>query len=332
MKKILLILNTPPPYGGGEVRGIYLKKYFADNPNYLIYSYSRKKSNKNTQGKILVSNLLWGIYLVLKINYLFIQYRPGKVYFLIPKDFAAFVRNGLIILFANLLNIKVYGDLAGAGFPFLRDSSYLKKKFSRYILRKIHSIKILGENIRNVLAIEGIKNVSIIENGIWVPNSTHLVKNKYFEKPLRLMYVGALNYSKGINRIVESIDLCKQNNLPVHIDILGEWSNPDQENEIMNYIERKKLNELITFWGLVTTEQKWKLYEKNTILVHPSNWDGQPLSILEAMGMGLTVISTYVGAIPDTIKHGENGFLLRKNTGKEVFKAIQQLDKDRNKL
>lgn len=40
-----------------------------------------------------------------------------------------------------------------------------------------------------------------------------------------------------------------------------------------------------------------------------SNYEGMPISIIEAMSVGLPIISTQVGGIPDMVKDGENGFL-----------------------
>jgi hypothetical protein len=37
MKKSLLVIHTPPPYGGGEIQAQYLKEYFKDKEGFIIY-------------------------------------------------------------------------------------------------------------------------------------------------------------------------------------------------------------------------------------------------------------------------------------------------------
>ena len=90
----------------------------------------------------------------------------------------------------------------------------------------------------------------------------------------------------------------------------------------MNFISKNSLNEYITFFGVRTGEEKWKIISENTVLLHPTYWDGVPLSILEALAMGLTVISTPVGGIPDTIKNEINGLILQENTPEKIADAL----------
>ena len=89
---------------------------------------------------------------------------------------------------------------------------------------------------------------------------------------------------------------------------------------------------MITFTGLLKGSEKWAFYSKAHVLTHPTDLDGQPISILEAMGSGLAVISTHVGAIPDTIEDGVNGYLLPEISADALYEAIRKLYFDRTLL
>ena len=52
------------------------------------------------------------------------------------------------------------------------------------------------------------------------------------------------------------------------------------------------------------------IYRAMDLLVLPSLWDGMPNALLEAMACGRPVLASAVGAIPEVLRHGEDGFLL----------------------
>jgi len=59
-----------------------------------------------------------------------------------------------------------------------------------------------------------------------------------------------------------------------------------------------------------------------------SKTEGQSIATLEAMACGLPVIVTPVGAIPDVIKDGINGFLVKSNQPKILAQKIISLLND----
>lgn len=330
-RPVLLILNTPPPFGGGEIRGTYLKDYFADNRNYLLFTYSRKGSSKSSQGQPTFRNVIWGLFLIFKTLGLLIRYRPDKIYLMLPKNFSAFMRTAVMVWLARRLRVRVLADLAGASFPFLHNGA-LQRNVGLYFLRQLDDIKVLGQGIKSYLAEFGIEQTRILNNGVRIPASVQVTQDVIYGEPLNLLYVGALNFSKGIQKLVQAVELCKRNQVDVHLHLLGEWSNPEHQREIETFIKSHVLEERLTFHGLVTDDRKWQVYQSCALLVHPTHWDGQPLTILEAMGVGLGIISTHVGAIPDTIEDGTNGVLLQENTPEQIFQAIKLFYEDRDRL
>ena len=60
-------------------------------------------------------------------------------------------------------------------------------------------------------------------------------------------------------------------------------------------------------------EPKWRAIEESHFLVHFSEWDGQPLTIIEAMAAGVPTLAHSVGGIPEMIKDHENGFLVNNS-------------------
>jgi len=59
------------------------------------------------------------------------------------------------------------------------------------------------------------------------------------------------------------------------------------------------------------------------ILVFPSLFsEGCPLTMLEAMAMKKVIIGSRAGAIPEIIRHRENGLLVNPGSSEEIANAI----------
>jgi glycosyltransferase involved in cell wall biosynthesis len=70
------------------------------------------------------------------------------------------------------------------------------------------------------------------------------------------------------------------------------------------------------------------LYGRADIFVLPSRGDCTPLVLAEAMASGLPVVATTVGAIPDAVRHGQNGLLVPPCRPDELTGAIRHLVDD----
>jgi glycosyltransferase involved in cell wall biosynthesis len=76
------------------------------------------------------------------------------------------------------------------------------------------------------------------------------------------------------------------------------------------------------------TPELLALYRRANIFALPTLGETYGLAILEAMAMGLPVIATRVGAIPEIVADGETGLLIPTNSPEALLQAIRQLSKD----
>ena len=61
------------------------------------------------------------------------------------------------------------------------------------------------------------------------------------------------------------------------------------------------------------------------IFVLPSSIEGFPLSILESYAMGLAVVASRVGAVPDVVEDGVNGYTVEPGSKAEIAKRLDEL-------
>jgi glycosyltransferase involved in cell wall biosynthesis len=101
--------------------------------------------------------------------------------------------------------------------------------------------------------------------------------------------------------------------------------------EMEGLIRTLGLNETLLLCGKKTLEEVVDLYRRATIFTLPcqvaddGDRDGIPNVFMEAMAMGLPVVSTDISGIPELIEHNRNGLLVREQDPEELAKALGRL-------
>jgi glycosyltransferase involved in cell wall biosynthesis len=86
----------------------------------------------------------------------------------------------------------------------------------------------------------------------------------------------------------------------------------------------------------LTAEGLTECYAWADVVLIVSRWEGLPLTIFEAMRLGVVVCATAVGAVAEAITHNETGFLLPGSGASAIARAaveiLQALCDDRHRL
>lgn len=139
----------------------------------------------------------------------------------------------------------------------------------------------------------------------------------------RLCTVGTISFRKGQRLIIETLhSLSKEVLNDIHVDFIGEGP----ERPILeSMVEEYGLSENVTFYGGIPNVDVYKYLAKNNIYMLMSKNEGLPISILEAMRVGLPIISTNVAGIPECIDEGYNGFLLEPDDNEQLATLLKKL-------
>ena len=129
---------------------------------------------------------------------------------------------------------------------------------------------------------------------------------------------------KRVNLIIEALSL-----IPSNINInwfhFGDGSEKQQLIQLANTKLGNKKNITYSFLGHVENQKVFEHYKEinPNIFITTSSIEGLPVSILEAMSMGIPVIATDVGGIPEIVINNKTGYLLPENpTPQETAQAI----------
>lgn len=84
----------------------------------------------------------------------------------------------------------------------------------------------------------------------------------------------------------------------------------------------------VVFTGQLTKEAWWELSKSHAIFINTTHFDNTPVSVMEAMALGLPVVSTDVGGIPYLLTSNENALLVADCDVHGMVQAIAQLVSD----
>jgi glycosyltransferase involved in cell wall biosynthesis len=112
----------------------------------------------------------------------------------------------------------------------------------------------------------------------------------------------------------------------VHLTMIG----PDKDGSLeacKTLANEFNISNNISFTGLLPVKEWVKLAADHDIFLNTTNFDNAPVSVVEAMALGLIVISTNVGGLPYIIKHMKNGILVPPSDATAFTEAIETVCK-----
>jgi len=182
---------------------------------------------------------------------------------------------------------------------------------TRHALRRAARVLVLGESqVPGVIEVCGHSRVSVVPNGIAESDGIGPVSGRQQENRLGLLFLGALSKSKGLIDLLEALALARSRGCDVSATFGGEWREASLTTRVAGLIADYGLDDAVHFAGVLQGAAKRNALRDADVYVLPSFAEGQPISILEAMSAGLPVISTHVGAVPDTVEDSVTGILV----------------------
>ena len=111
----------------------------------------------------------------------------------------------------------------------------------------------------------------------------------------RLLFVGRLTEAKGIFTLLDALSIIVEKGQNIHLSIAGDGYLADTVKE---YSKHLKLHNRVTFHGHCCWEDLQQMYYDADLFVLPSYAEGMPKVVLEAMTLGVPVVTTAVGSLP----------------------------------
>lgn len=313
-----MIGPLPPPFGGQSILiSNILESGLANRFRYVVMNVAHDSpgaAKRTVLAMAFASRLLFLLISNPAIRLLHIHSSAG----------IAFFEKSLFAAIGKLFGKKVILHIHGGRFRrFWDEAGAWKIKLIRGLLNLNDALIVLGQPWQTFYEDE-VKcrcKVAVLANAINVKHIGPLVR----EDAVTFLYVGHLKREKGLLDLLEALrSMPESSRQSIRLKLMG--GGDTQENEKLVKAAYSEANlPCIEFLGPLSGEEKWRQFGSADVFVLPSHSEDMPITILEAMALGLAVLSTDVGGIPSMVQDGVNGFLVKPHDPAELASKMQLL-------
>ncbi len=233
----------------------------------------------------------------------------------------SYIRKSILTRLCKLFGKKVLLHLHGADFDaYIEEAGPSAKKRIIRLLNRADALIALSETWKTYFSqYIAPEKIHVVYN----PCAAAVDAYKSRQNPrVNVLFTGRLGRRKGTYDLLEALRKIKSNGY-----ILSLYG--DGDTEIIRELAKEQgLEDLVSVSGWVPHASIFPLYRNADIFVLPSYAEGLPMSVLEAMGAGLPVISTEVGGIPEAVEDGVNGFLIKPGDIDSLAEKLELLIND----
>ena len=175
-----------------------------------------------------------------------------------------------------------------------------------------------------------IKDISTIENIIPVDSIiSNIRQNKSLSHAsyFKIIMAGRLVHEKGYQYMVQALEILSLSNIKLHLKIFGDGILKPQ---ILEDIKKRGLTKNISVIPTVSHSDLFKAVHESDLFVMSSVSEGFPMAPAEAMVLGVPVVATKVGGIPELIEDGVSGVLVPPKNAKMLANVIKTVLLDNN--
>ena len=273
----------------------------------LSFNYSIRSASDKQSSFIRIIEMLYLVFLYRKTCRLIIVDVFGT---------KAFYFSCLIIVYSKLKNIPVLPVFRGGSLP----ERYNKNtKLFKYIFNKTILVICPSPFLSDFFSSRKIKT-QIIHNYIDIKKYPFKYRERIKPKLLWVRSIHSIyNPVMAIYVLKKILEYYPQ----ARLSMVG----PIKDNTIElidKLIFKWNLQEKVTLTGKLEKKEWIELSKDFDIFLNTTNIDNQPVSVIEAMALGLPIVSTNVGGIPNLLTHNKTAKLVEINDVNGMVDCIKE--------
>ena len=330
MKKILCILQLPPPIHGASLMNSYLVESELINNNFNIkvinLQFASSGEDLEKFSLLKISKALKYAITILKQS---IKFRPDLVYFTLSCSGYAFYRDAIYVGLLKMCNLKILYHLHSKGIKKESSKNFLKKKLYKWVFQNTEVICLahsLTEDIRHVSS----SSPFIVPCGIPIhAKSKQEVTKK--NSVLQILFLSNYIEKKGIFKLIDALRILKDQEFTFIARLVGAPTDLSIET-IENYTRERNLQNCIQVVGPRYGDEKYNEFLNADIFAFPTFYSNETFGLvnLEAMQFKLPIVTTDEGGISEVVIDEVTGFVVEPKNVEQLADKMKILMKNKD--
>lgn len=186
-------------------------------------------------------------------------------------------------------------------------------------------IIVLSKGVQNYFKKQYKRDTCFIPNGVSKPKirEVNIIKKKYqLEKNSYLLFLGRIVPEKGVHYLIEAYQQAK---IDKKLVIAGAASDTDSYYQELKGKVKDTKN--IIFTGFVQGKELEELYSNAYVYILPSDLEGMPLSLLEAMSYGNCCLTSDIPECATVIE--DRGITFKKSNIRDLIEKLEELSDEK---
>lgn len=248
-----------------------------------------------------------------------IKYRKIVSYVIIDTfSTSAFYFALLNAMLCRLLNMKYIPILHGGNLPYRLDKNPTLSK-------------LIFKNCYQNVAPSGYLKYEFERRGystLFIPNALNIDEYQFKQRNSiqpKLLWVRAFVHLYNPTMAINVLNELLKSYPNAHLCMVGPDKGDGSFQETQNVVKELELEDKVTFTGVLPKEKWHQLSGEYDIFINTTTIDNTPVSIMEAMALGLPIVSTSVGGLPYLIENNTDGILVKNNDIRDMVYQISNL-------
>ena len=209
-----------------------------------------------------------------------------------------------------------------------KEQGSLGKKVNTFLYRHcgVVPVALSNEVKKSIGEVYGLQEsiIPVVYNGIDL--SKCIRKNDYEANGVfTIVHVGRFMKVKNHKTLIRAFARFAEKKESIRLQLLGEGELLD---EMKDYAEKLKVADKVEFLGLQSNVYPY--LNKADVFCLPSEYEGVPMTLIEAMGTGLPIIASDVGGIPDMLMDQKDALLIAPKE-ENILVALESIYSDEEK-